>query len=32
VETGTHGELIGMDGVYHRIWRLQQAERRVSAE
>lgn len=30
VESGTHGELISLDGIYNRIWHLQQAERRVS--
>jgi ATP-binding cassette subfamily B multidrug efflux pump len=30
VERGTHAELIGAGGIYARIWRLQQAERRVS--
>ena len=30
VERGTHEELIATDGIYNRIWRLQQAERRVS--
>jgi len=32
VETGTHDELITSDGVYHCIWQLQQAERRVCGE
>jgi len=32
VEIGTHDELIGADGVYHCIWQLQQAERRVCGE
>jgi ATP-binding cassette subfamily B protein len=30
VETGTHAELVGEDGIYRRIWDLQQAERRVT--
>jgi len=30
VESGTHDELISFNGIYNRIWRLQQAERRVS--
>ncbi len=30
VEQGTHEELVATGGIYHRIWRLQQAERRVS--
>ena len=30
VERGTHEQLIATDGIYNRIWRLQQAERRVS--
>jgi len=32
VETGIHDELIAADGVYHGIWQLQQAERRVDRE
>lgn len=30
VESGTHDELISFNGIYNRIWRLQQAERLVS--
>jgi ATP-binding cassette subfamily B multidrug efflux pump len=30
VERGAHDELIAAGGIYDRIWRLQQAERRVS--
>jgi ATP-binding cassette subfamily B multidrug efflux pump len=30
VERGTHAELIATGGIYDRIWRLQQVERRVS--
>ena len=30
VESGTHDELAARDGIYQRIWRLQQAERRVN--
>ena len=30
VERGAHDELIARGGIYDRIWRLQQAERRVS--
>lgn len=29
VERGTHDQLIAIDGIYNRIWRLQQEERRV---
>ncbi len=32
VEAGTHDKLIATDGVYRCIWRLQQAERQVSAQ
>ena len=32
VEIGTHDELITSDGVYHCIWQLQQAERRVCSK
>ena len=32
VEAGTHDKLIATDGVYHCIWQLQQAERRVCGE
>jgi len=32
VESGTHEALIAADGVYHRIWQLQQAQRRVCEE
>jgi ATP-binding cassette subfamily B multidrug efflux pump len=31
VESGTHDELATFDGIYRRIWRLQQAERQVGA-
>lgn len=31
VEEGTHSELISIDGIYQRIWKLQQAERRMNA-
>jgi ATP-binding cassette, subfamily B, multidrug efflux pump len=30
-EEGTHSELISIDGIYQRIWKLQQAERRMNA-
>jgi ATP-binding cassette subfamily B multidrug efflux pump len=30
VEKGTHAELAARDGIYRRIWRLQQAERQVA--
>jgi len=30
VEHGTHEELIAHDGIYNRIWKLQQAERQVN--
>ena len=30
VERGTHEELIAHDGIYNRIWKLQQAERQVN--
>jgi len=30
VEQGTHEELIAHDGIYNRIWKLQQAERQVN--
>ncbi len=29
-ESGQHAELLASQGIYHRLWRLQQAERRVS--
>jgi len=32
VERGDHGELSTADGIYQRIWRLQQAEREVRSE
>jgi len=31
VESGTHAELAARDGIYRRIWQLQQAERQVGA-
>ena len=32
VEAGTHTELASRDGIYQRIWRLQQAERQARIE
>jgi ATP-binding cassette subfamily B protein len=32
VERGTHGELLAMEGIYARMWRLQQAEARQQAQ
>jgi ATP-binding cassette subfamily B multidrug efflux pump len=32
VEAGTHAELASHDGIYRRIWRLQQAERQARIE
>jgi ATP-binding cassette subfamily B multidrug efflux pump len=32
VEAGTHAELASRDGIYRRIWRLQQAERQARTE
>ena len=32
VETGKHATLVQSDGIYQRIWRLQQAERQAVSE
>ena len=32
VESGTHDELLAIDGIYQRLWQLQQAERQAVSE